>query len=127
MAQDANGDGNIDLTDMEQIAYRLHGTNLQRYSTTTGIIEWQTVAENIQNIEYFYTMANAPPTLNPTPGDLPKIRAVTITILARAVDQDAKFIGPASFTTPGGQIWPLTTGIRYQELTLTVKCRNMGL
>ncbi len=126
-AQDANGDGNIDLTDMEQIAYRLQGTNLQRYSTTTGVIEWQTVAENIQNIEFFYTLANATKILNPTPSDLANIRSVTITILARAADQDTKFSGPTSFTTPGGQKWPLTADIRYQTLTLTVKCRNMGL
>lgn len=126
-AQDINGDGNTDITEMEQIAYRLNGTNLQRYATTTGIIEWQTVAENIQAIEFFYTLADGTQSTAPTVANLPNIRAITTTILASTTNLDQKFIGPATVTTPSGAVWNTQAGFRYQMLTLTVECRNMGL
>lgn len=128
VAQDVNGDGNTDMSEMEQVAYQLLNTGeLQRYSTTTVGTLWQTVAENIQAIEFFYTFTDGTQSTAPTVANLSNIRAVTITLLARSANTDLQFVGPAAYNTPSGAVWPLTAGIRYQLLTLTTECRNLGL
>lgn len=88
---DLDGDGDVDLAadpgatvgSIEQIAYRLDNNRLQKYSTTTGAVEWQTVAENIEGLEFYYRLANGDWTLTPTAADLVNIRSVRVSILAR--------------------------------------------
>ncbi len=135
--QDINGDGNIDISEMEQIAYQLSGTNLQRYSTTTGAVEWHTVAENIEAIEFVYLDNTG--TVTATPAD---IRAIQISILTRASRSDNKFTNtkiycPASnpfnpltgsCTNPApATIWSYNDNRRRRLLITTIQCRNMGL
>lgn len=139
-AQDSNNDGNTDMTDMEQVAYRLglppNDTNLERYSTTTPLDpddpEWQTVAEQIERIEFNYVIddTTTPPTttLTPTVAQLQDITSVQITLLAIANRPDPKFTNTMPYTTASGAIWPAANdNFRRRLLLTTVKCRNMGL
>lgn len=139
-AEDINGDGNTDMSELEQISYRLDGTDLKRYSTTTGVIEWQTIAEDIGQIEFNYMMADGSSTL--APSTLSDIRAVQVSILARTghTDRDvinSNFYCPASnpyvdatqdCTSATGTKWgPYNDNYRRRLKIITVKCRNMGI
>jgi type IV pilus assembly protein PilW len=143
-AQDVDGNGSIDMADMERIAYRLNGTNLQRYSSVTGVITWQTVAENIENIEFQYVLDDGSQTTTPTAAQLTDIRDVRVSILVITESSDANFTNtrvylPASndsyFTKAAdlsGTIWgpfsgTSTANFRRRLLKITVNCRNMGL
>jgi type IV pilus assembly protein PilW len=125
---DIDGNGNKDMTEMEQVAYRLNGTDLQRYSTTTGIIEWQTMAEGIENIEFNFILDNGTQTTNPGAADLLDIRAIQISILAVASRPDQNFTNTMTYTTASGATWdPVDDNLRRRLLITTVQCRNMGL
>jgi type IV pilus assembly protein PilW len=142
VTQDVNNNGSIDLADLERIAYRLNGTNLQRW--TTGAVPWQIVAEHVENIEFQYVLANGTQTTAPTAAQLPNIRSIRISILVSTENPDLNFTNartylPASndpyFTSPAnlsGTVWGPFTGtatanFRRRLLTITVNCRNMGL
>ena len=129
--QDTNGDGNNDMADMEQIAYRLNGRNLQRYSTTSGVISWVTIANNIEAIEYLYLDSSGVTTSVPA-----DIRAVRVSILARASRPDRKFMNTRVYTPASGVPWDLNgaaagnaanDNFRRRLLITTIQCRNMGL
>jgi len=84
------------------------------------------LAENIEEIEFYYTLNDATKTL--TPADPNKIRKVQITILAKTEHQDSKFSDTKTYITPSGANWgPYNDGFRRRLLSTTVKCRNMGL
>lgn len=144
VAQDADGNGTIEMADMEQIAYRLNGTNLQRYSRVTGAVVWQTIAEHVDNIEFQYVLDDDSATIAPTAAEIPRIRSVRVSILVRTENADENFTStqtylPASndpfFTEAAdltGTIWGPFTGTptennRRRLLKVTVNCRNMGL
>ncbi len=130
-AQDANADGRIDMADMEQITYRLNGTNFQRYSTTSGVISWVTVANNIERVEFLYLDGNGAVTTVPV-----NIRAVRVSVLARASRPDPKFTNTKIYTPASGTAWDLNgaaagnaanDNFRRRLLITTIQCRNMGL
>jgi type IV pilus assembly protein PilW len=85
------------------------------------------VAENIEEIEFFYTLADGSSTT--APANPSEIRSVQITILARVGHQDPKFTNTKTYyTTLLGVDWgPYNDGFRRRLLSTTVKCRNMGL
>jgi type IV pilus assembly protein PilW len=129
-AVDVNGDSFIDMAEMEQVAYRLNGTDLQRYSSVTGIIIWQTIAENIEQVEFLYTREDGTPLTPPlTAAELAQIRSVQISILAKAGKPDRNFVNTVpSYTTASGGSWDVPSdGCRRRLLICTVQCRNMGL
>jgi type IV pilus assembly protein PilW len=89
------------------------------------------VAENIEQIEFFYTLAdgrqsNDPTTLAP-PGNSPAdIRTVGIAILARTASE-TRAIDNAIYTSlSGGTIGPYNDGFKRQLVTATIMCRNMN-
>jgi len=142
VTQDANGNGSIDMADMERIAYRLDDNKLQRFSTSA--LAWQTVAEHIENIEFQYVLADGTQTTSPISAQLAEIRAVRISLLVITESPDSKFSNtqvylPASndpyFTSTAnlsGTVWGPYTGtstanFRRRLLKITVNCRNMGL
>lgn len=92
------------------------------------------MAENIQAIEFLYLVGDKlQPTLSPTAADFDDIRAVTITVLARAANPDQQFVNPTVNYTPGSNAigWPgngaANDHYRRRLYTTTVKIRNMGL
>ncbi len=131
VAQDANGDGRTDMADMEQIAYRLNGLNLQRYVTTSGALTWLPVAQNIERIEFLYLDGSGHVTSVPA-----NIRAVRVSILAKASRPDRKFTNTKVYTPASGTPWDLNgaaagnapnDNFRRRLLITTIQCRNMGL
>ena len=130
-AQDTNGDGRIDMADMEQIAYRLNGMSLQRYVTTSGALTWLPVAQNIERIEFQYLDGSGATTTVAA-----NIRAVRVSILARASRPDRKFLNNRVYTPASGNTWDLNgaaagnapnDNFRRRLLITTIQCRNMGL
>ena len=92
----------------------------------------QPIAENIEAIEFLYTLEDGTQTTSTT--DFPNIRSVTISILARAVWRDAKFVNDTVYTSASGIEWNITApatptndNFRRRLLITTVQCRNMGL
>lgn len=135
LVEDVNGDGNKDMSEMEQVAYKMHSTEprLLRYSTPTGAIEWQTIAENIEAIEFRYLDEGGAPT-----ADFKKVVAVDVSILARAAYPDPKFTNGTTYKPASGVVWDLngaTAGVanppndnfRRRLLITRIQCRNLGL
>ena len=125
---DGNGEEDTDDSN-EYITYSLYTSNgiqkLGRKSVITAVAN-QPVADNIEALEFFYTLADSSQTL--TPADLTAIRSVRVTMLARTEKEDQKFMHTRTYTTPGGQIWgPYNDNLRRRLLTTSVQCRNMGL
>ena len=86
------------------------------------------VAENIEEIEFYYTLVDGTNATAPATANYSKIRSVQIAILARAEHEDSKFSNSKNYTTPSGGQWgPYYDGFRRRLLSTTVKCRNMGL
>jgi len=108
------------------------------------------LAENIEQLEFNYRLSDGSTTTSPTSGELNQIRAVQVSILARAGTPDREFINtklycPASHpnhnltTSPpqcedsaGDSIesatWgPYNDNYRRRLLITTIQCRNMGL
>jgi len=95
----------------------------------------QPIAENIQAIEFQYRDRDNNILTVPV-GTPSEIRTITISILARAARQDARFSNDNVYTPASGVAWDLNgdaTGnaandaYRRRLLTTTVQCRNMGL
>jgi len=121
-ADDADGDGIVDS------GFASLGRN-----TGGGL---QPIAENIQAIEFLYTLKDYSTTTTPTAADFSDIRTATISILAAASQRDAKFINSTVYVPASGNVWDLngaTAGtapndsFRRRLLITTVQCRNMGL
>lgn len=150
--EDANGDTSVDMIDVEQVSYRLNGMQLERYTTTvsgaaTSVAadEWQQIAENIEAVEFYYTLNDGTQTLTPTGAELFQVRSVQVSILARSEQRDTAYVNtteyiPASSAAPidDGSAWDLsgTAGdatsaandnFRRRLLITTIQCRNMGI
>ncbi len=125
---DINENGSIDLNDTELIAYRLNGNDLQVFSTSTGFVYWQTIAENIENLEFNYILDDGSSTTSPSAAQLSRIRVVQISILGRVRQQDSNFTNTKVYRTASGATWgPYNDGFRRRLLIATIKCRNLGL
>lgn len=124
---DENGDEDTDDSN-EYITYSLYTSdNIQKLGRkSTATANNQPVAENIEALELFYTLADG--SKSSVPADPADIRSVQISMLARAERQDQKFVNTHTYITPGGQAWgPYNDKFRRRLLTTTLKCRNMGL
>jgi type IV pilus assembly protein PilW len=134
---DSNADGDVEDTG-ESITYGFCNTF---DSEPDGVVDgggvaslgrdtgggFQPVAENIQAIEFNYLDEDGNVTVA-----LDDIRAVQISILARAQRPDRNYLDtrvyPDNGTTPGGVTWgPFDDNFRRRFQTITVKLRNMGI
>lgn len=130
ITMDIDGDGNCSST--ETITYSSYdaysdGDNDIGRQVGSSSSSKRAVAENIEEIEFYYTLADGTTTTaSANPND---IRSVQITILARTGHQDSRFSNTKTYyTTPLGVDWgPYDDGFRRRLLSTTVKCRNMGL
>jgi len=128
-AGDANNDGFVDAGGVSALG------------RSTGFGALQPIAENIQAIEFFYTVEDGTQTTSPVADgfSLSDIRTITISILARTAWQDPKFVNNFVYTTASGDEWglngrtaagagvPFNDNYRRRLLITTVQCRNMGL
>lgn len=126
---DLNGDNDVGDTG-ENLTYSLYTSGgIQKLGRTdnTGGLGILAVAENIQAIEFNYTMADSTTTTAPAP-PLSNIRAVQISILARASGPDSNFTNTAIYNAPSGTTWgSYNDNLRRRLLISTIQCRNMGL
>lgn len=114
IVDDINGDG-----------IQNDAANLGR---ATGLGAPQPIAENIQSLEFFYTLDDGTQTTTPTAVQLDDIRTVTVSLLARVENPDRLFTDVVTYTAASGAIWgPFNDNFRRRFQTLTINCRNMGL
>ncbi len=120
LANDADSDGIVDDLDGDGIQ-----NDVASLGRDTGG-GFESITENIQAIEFYYTLANG--TATTTPATVADVRSIQISLLARAGKSDRNFNNTQSYTTPSGAVWgPYGDNFRRRLLTTTVKCRNMGL
>lgn len=109
---DALGDGDMDIGRQE----RINGVDGPKAA----------IAQNIENIQFFYTMADGTQTLAPaTQDDRDDIRAVGVSILARTAS-GTRSRDNATYLTLSGATWgPYNNNFKRQIITANIKCRNM--
>lgn len=140
---DNDNDGTTDeVNELAIIEYRLYDApvidgdlDLGRQPLPAAI---QPAVENIDAVEFYYTLADGTQTLAPTPAQLGDIRAVQVSILARSGRPDPDFTNTATYTPASGNAWdingaadgsgnPVNDNFRRRLLITTIQCRNMGL
>jgi type IV pilus assembly protein PilW len=85
------------------------------------------VAENIEYLEFLYTLKDGTRTQTPTALELKKIVTVEISILARASEEDHKYQDTQTYTTAAGIIIdPADKKYRRRMLISTLQLRNMA-
>ena len=86
---------------------------------------FQPIAQNIEAIEFSYILADG--TITTTPVLLSEIRAVQISLLARASTLNQNFLNSTTYTTASGTSWgPFNDSFRRRFSTTTIQCRNLG-
>lgn len=88
---------------------------------------FQPIADNIQAIEFYYTMESGAKTLTPSLTEYENIRMVTVSILARAAFADKQFHNQQTYVTASGANWPVNDNFRRRFLITNIQLRNMGL
>ena len=88
------------------------------------------IAQNIQDLEFFYTLADGRQAADPSalsPPGLPEdVRVVGITILARTALKTEAGTSNRTYTSLSGQVsGPFNDRYQRQLLTATILCRNM--
>ncbi len=85
------------------------------------------IAENIEELEFYYTLKDGTQTLTPTALD--DIRSIEISILAITNHPDRNYTNTESYTSASGEDWTPATKVNYRRRfrTITVKLRNMGI
>ncbi len=89
----------------------------------------QAVAENIEQLEFYYTLDDGTQTLTPTAAQLSKIRSVEVSILATTNHLDRNYTNIQTYTSASGVDWTPATkdNFRRRFQSMTVQCRNMGM
>ena len=93
------------------------------------------VAENIEQLEFLYTLADGTQVLAPTTAQLPLIRSIQVSMLAITAHPDRKYTNNQSYAPASASA--IASGIdwspsspdhfRRRFQTMTIKLRNMGL
>jgi type IV pilus assembly protein PilW len=136
-ALDNDEDGVRDANEVELVAYRLNGDQLQKLTFDEGAppaASWETVADNVDALDFVYLDGNAVPLAQPlTAAALDQIRSVQITLVARAGDNPPALGNPTTDNTvyrnQQGAVIFNGGGDNFRRLSLTaqVNCRNIGL
>lgn len=86
---------------------------------------FQPIAENIEAIEFCYILADG--TITTAPVQLNEIRAVQISLLARASTLNKNFLNSMTYRTAFGTAWgPFNDNFQRRFSTTTIQCRNLG-
>ena len=132
---DDDADGAISSTlsannNAEQIAYRLSGTTIEKY-TYDAVLgwDWRTVAENIDAIDFVYLNGAGNPIDPTTVTNLPLIRSVQISLVAKTARIDRSFSGTPAYNNQQGTeiLAAQSDNYRRRLLTTEIRCRNMGI
>lgn len=93
------------------------------------------LADNIEALEFCYLIdddndASTPPvqSLAPPVTMINRIRAVQVSILARAANPERGFLNTNTYTTASGVVWnPPDDNFHRRLEVINIQCRNMGL
>ncbi|MDF1615696.1 prepilin-type N-terminal cleavage/methylation domain-containing protein [Desulfurivibrio dismutans] len=88
------------------------------------------LAENIEEAEFLYLLADGTATTAPDVNDLDNIRAVVVSLLARAGQPDPRFNSGGNaieYVSAGGTMWLRDDNTRRRLLIHTIHGRNLGL
>jgi len=119
-------DGDTDDAN-ENITFTLSGSTITRTDNNTPPATPQDIADGITNLEFNYILKDNSTTTAPTASQLSEIRAVQISILARA-RIPSKLLNSTTYTTASGATWgPFNDYYRRRFASTTIQCRNMGL
>ncbi|MDY6904007.1 MAG: prepilin-type N-terminal cleavage/methylation domain-containing protein [Thermodesulfobacteriota bacterium] len=134
--EDNDNDGTTDESDEEgvmTIQYSLYDSSADDDSLNDDLQReagGQAIAGNIDNLEFFYTLADGSQTTGGTTGigNPSSIRAIGISILARTNNEikssRPQVYEPLSHSLEATQ-WVYNDGFTRQMMKATVKCRNM--
>ena len=131
---DMNGSINTD-DDTEQVAYRFNSGSLtlEKFMYDSGVWSWQTVADNIEGVNFVYLDGDGNPLDPSTATNLPLIRSVQVTVLARTGSETKDFTNTMTYTNQWSEgdtyYWSFEApGDNYRRrlMTTTILCRNMG-
>jgi type IV pilus assembly protein PilW len=136
MTADLDMDGSINTDDhTEQLAYRFNAGSLtlEKFMYDSGAWNWQTVADNIEGINFVYLDGDGNPLDPSTATNLPLIRSVQVTVLARTGRATQDFTNTMTYTNHWSEgdtyYWSFDApGDNYRRrlMTTTILCRNMG-
>jgi type IV pilus assembly protein PilW len=93
---------------------------------------FQDLADNIEALEFNYLIdddndATTPLVPSPAPFNLNQIRAVQVSILARAANPAQGYFNTSTYTTASGVVWdPPDDNFRRRLVVINIQCRNMG-
>lgn len=139
---DRNGSYGITSATAEKFVFTLDdpenpGTSLTRtyetYVTANGgnalrrTAGGSAIAENIDQVEFEYILSDDTSTTTPAADQLEDIRAVRISILARARRPERNYTNTDTYTSASGVNWVVNDNFRRRFQIITVKLRNMGL
>lgn len=126
-SMDLNRDGDCAGTG-ENVTYQTYTAvdGIRKLSRKSPNIN-SAVAENIENIEFFYTLSDGTQTAAPSAAKLSDIHMVTISILARSAERDPQYINNTTYTTASGAKWVVNDGLKRRFVVTNVNCRNMVL
>lgn len=138
---DANGNGTLDPSDLEQVGFRLNVAQdgspldgspgketdhvLRKYSC--GAVKWQPLAQDIETLQFVYfDPAGTIISEADLPGRLSDIRTIQIVLIGRAPKQERNYTNRTVYRDPQGHIVFTAPGdsIRRRMLTAAVTCRN---
>jgi type IV pilus assembly protein PilW len=124
---DNDSDGATDENgETETIRYRLYDSAVDADAVSDDLQRQpggSAIAGNIENLEFFYTLADG--TRTTAPGDFEDIRAVGISLLART-ESPTRPPQNATYTPFSGNSWgPYNDGFERQIVKAVVQCRNM--
>jgi len=99
------------------------GTN-DALRRSDGTMTNELVAENIDGVEFYYTLSDGTQSTTPTP--LGNIRSVEVAVLARTNRNDPDFSNATTYSKPSGTFWgPYNDGRRRRLGESVVLFRNM--
>ncbi len=102
---------------------------ITRISTTGGPA--QVMIQNVQALEFRYTLKNGTISLAPAASQLGDIKTVDISLLVRAATPEPDLANnlTMTYTTASGAVWGpyMVDNFRRRLLVTTIQCRNMGL
>jgi type IV pilus assembly protein PilW len=108
---------------LETITYTFTNNTIQR---SDGSMANTVVAENVDGLEFYYTLKNDLQNTTYSGGDLGNIRSVEITVLARTNRNDRDFTNTTTYTAASGATWgPFNDGRRRRISEGMILFRNM--
>ena len=134
---DNDGDVAVDeANELETLIYDLYDAYAdgdQDIGRQTSGGARQAIAENIETIEFYYTLddGDGTTTLTLDPAGLNRlddIRSVQVSLVATASAGELDYTNTSTYTLGSGAVWnPVDDTLRRRIKTFTVNCRNMGL